>query len=192
MYGLTMAAIEQVAQQGLACVTHMNLEGILTLKQSYFEPRYILTIPLATQVHEDRLNAKSHASNGTICNILADVCKYKEFHQDNPGFFDATINTDNLQEGYNVLRSIVMAYGGMVPETPLTLSLSPSRASTTQQTSTTISPFEVHDTLFPPSVHASNSAPIPILAQPWSRPSSSNSLLGVRNPIKKVRTIHHI
>ena len=28
-YGLTMAAIEQVAQQGLACVTHMNIEVIL-------------------------------------------------------------------------------------------------------------------------------------------------------------------
>lgn len=26
LYGLTMAAIEQVAQQGLACVTHMSLE----------------------------------------------------------------------------------------------------------------------------------------------------------------------
>lgn len=26
MYGLTMAAIEQVAQQGLACVAHMTLE----------------------------------------------------------------------------------------------------------------------------------------------------------------------
>ena len=25
-YGLTMGVIEQVAQQGLACVTHMNLE----------------------------------------------------------------------------------------------------------------------------------------------------------------------
>jgi len=25
-YGLTMAAIEQVAQQGLACVTHMQLQ----------------------------------------------------------------------------------------------------------------------------------------------------------------------
>ena len=25
-YGLTMAAIEQVAQQGLACVTHMSIE----------------------------------------------------------------------------------------------------------------------------------------------------------------------
>ena len=25
-YGLTMAAVEQVAQQGLACVTHMSIE----------------------------------------------------------------------------------------------------------------------------------------------------------------------
>ena len=27
-YGITMAAIEQVAQQGLACVTHMSLEVV--------------------------------------------------------------------------------------------------------------------------------------------------------------------
>ena len=26
LYGLTMAAIEQITQQGLACVTHMSLE----------------------------------------------------------------------------------------------------------------------------------------------------------------------
>ena len=26
-YGLTMSAIEQVAQQGLACVTHMQLQA---------------------------------------------------------------------------------------------------------------------------------------------------------------------
>ena len=30
-YGLTMAAIEQVAQQGLACVTHMSIEVPITL-----------------------------------------------------------------------------------------------------------------------------------------------------------------
>ena len=104
MYGLTMAAIEQVAQQGLACVTHMSFEvstmcmyvkkyniiltnlsnntagtsykamqnyihdivlvefcvlsnkifnitqGVLSLKNTYFEPRYILTLPLTPQV----------------------------------------------------------------------------------------------------------------------------------------------
>ncbi len=28
-YGLTMAAVEQVAQQGLACVTHMSIEVLV-------------------------------------------------------------------------------------------------------------------------------------------------------------------
>ena len=61
-----MAAIEQVAQQGLACVTHMTLQvsslyvwyqlyclyyqGLLILKRCHFEPRYILTMPLTGQV----------------------------------------------------------------------------------------------------------------------------------------------
>ena len=73
-----------------------------------------------------------------------------------------------------------MAYGGITPETPLTLSLSASRP-TTQHTSTTISPIDTaqvqdHDALFPSVVKTSSSAPIqPVLAQPWSRPSSSSS-----------------
>jgi len=93
MYGLTMAAIEQVAQQGLACVTHMGIkvgiallllcpvhevyrgilylyynshviftctrspQGVLTLKKTHFEPRYILTLPLTAEVRTTLLQS---------------------------------------------------------------------------------------------------------------------------------------
>ena len=46
LFGLTIDAIETVAKEGLACVVHMELEGVLTLKNTYFEPRYVLVMPL--------------------------------------------------------------------------------------------------------------------------------------------------
>lgn len=91
-----------------------------------------------------------------------------------------------------------MAYGGISPETPLTLSLSASRP-TTQQSSTSLSTFDIHDntqpttavasTLLPSNVQPSNSSPIPILlAQSWSRPSSTSSN-NEQPQMKKVRYI---
>ena len=46
LFGLTIDSIEGVAKEGLACVVHMELEGVLTLKNTYFEPRYVLCMPL--------------------------------------------------------------------------------------------------------------------------------------------------
>uniref|UniRef100_A0A1X7VB09 Guanylate kinase-like domain-containing protein n=2 Tax=Amphimedon queenslandica TaxID=400682 RepID=A0A1X7VB09_AMPQE len=198
-YGLTMAAIEQVAQLGLACVTHMTLEGVLTLKRSHFEPRYILTLPLNSHIHEQRLRDKDHLTEDDVQQSLNDVRLYQQFHQDRAGFFDATINSDDIQEGYNMLQSIVMAYGDISPETPLTLSLSASRP-TTQHTSTTFSilsdnqegVLSLDTPLGPPPPHfipPSSSAPITVTAllpRPWSRPSSSGSIaMGTpQNPTK--------
>ena len=97
--------------------------------------------------------------------------------------------SDNLQEGYNTLQNIVMAYGDISPETPLTLSLSASRP-TTQHTSTTFSLSDIptHDGVFtqhplivPPSTSAPATAAA-VLPRPWSRPSSSGSV-GLAPPL---------
>lgn len=79
---------------------------------------------------------------------------------------------DSLHEGYSVLRTIVMAYGGITPETPLTLSLSASRP-TTHQTSSSFSTYEIPDhdttanTTMPTTAVGSSQYPPP-------RPSSEN------------------
>lgn len=139
-YGITMAAIEQVAQQGLACVTHMSLEGVMTMKNTHFEPRYILALPLTSQIHEQRLKAKGNYSDAEVKRSLEEVDKYRKIHQDNPGFFDTAINTDSLRDGYRQLRSLVMAYGDITPESPF--SLTSASNQTTQQTSTSVTSSE--------------------------------------------------
>ena len=42
-YGMTMAALEQVAQQGLACVTHMSIEVRKQLHNTYMYFAYVRT-----------------------------------------------------------------------------------------------------------------------------------------------------
>lgn len=45
------------------------------------------------QIYEERLRTKPYLSDEDITIMLTEVDRYREFHQNNPGFFDATINT---------------------------------------------------------------------------------------------------
>jgi Leucine-rich repeat (LRR) protein/guanylate kinase len=200
-YGLTMAAVEQVAQQGLACVTHMPIEGVLTMKNTHFEPRYILTLPLTAQVHEQRLRSSDRQySEAEVRQAVADVAVYQRLHQERPGFFDTAINTDSIREGYQQLRALVMAYGDISPESPLSMSqVSDTTVTSSQQTTPTLqlatpTPLQntetatphdaevVGDSEGPPSQLQPTTGPYPTpdvtskmkgMARVWSRPPSS-------------------
>ncbi|KAL5516355.1 hypothetical protein EMCRGX_G001652 [Ephydatia muelleri] len=69
------------------------MQGVLSLKKSHFEPRYILTAPLNPQIHEQRLKSKTEYTSEQIAAILREVHLYKTFHQERPGFFDSSLNT---------------------------------------------------------------------------------------------------
>jgi hypothetical protein len=45
MYGLTKDALEAVAIEEKAALTHMNLDGIRSMKLTQLQPRYVLIIP---------------------------------------------------------------------------------------------------------------------------------------------------
>ena len=45
-YGIQWDSIEAVARQGLACIMTMELEALLSFKQTYFEPRCVLVLTL--------------------------------------------------------------------------------------------------------------------------------------------------
>ncbi|XP_060555244.1 leucine-rich repeat and guanylate kinase domain-containing protein-like isoform X1 [Ruditapes philippinarum] len=127
-YGLQMESIESVAREGLACVVHMELEGVLTLKNTYFEPRYVLVMPLTEECHEKRLRDRGIYSEKQIEHTLVRADMYKTYNQNHPGFFDMMINggvqgkesVDDIQEAYKRLRRLVMDYLGIgVPSPPL-------------------------------------------------------------------------
>ncbi|XP_074644110.1 leucine-rich repeat and guanylate kinase domain-containing protein-like isoform X2 [Tubulanus polymorphus] len=117
-YGLTIDSMENVAKEGLASVVHMELEGVLTLKNSHFEPRYVLIMPLDKQVHERRLREMEIFSETEIDHTLKRSELYVKYNQENPGFFDMFVKSDDIAEAYTTLRRLVLNYLGIGTTSP--------------------------------------------------------------------------
>ncbi|XP_028414468.1 leucine-rich repeat and guanylate kinase domain-containing protein-like isoform X2 [Dendronephthya gigantea] len=115
LYGITREAIESVAGKGLACALHMEFEGVLSLKNTSFEPRYILILPETTKEHERRLREHSHYSESLIARALDRVEMYANVNREKPGFFDMTFVSDDLHELYRKLKMLVLDYLGLSP-----------------------------------------------------------------------------
>ncbi|XP_072257946.1 leucine-rich repeat and guanylate kinase domain-containing protein [Pyxicephalus adspersus] len=122
-YGLSREAVESVAREGLACCTHMEIEGVRSLKSSYFKPRYILLLPMNKEKYEGWLRRKGLFTRPEIDVAVSRVDMYIKIHQDCPGYFDAVINTDDLDEAYNELRLLVKDYLGLTEPGQSTQSL---------------------------------------------------------------------
>jgi guanylate kinase len=68
------------------------MQGVLTLKNTYFEPRYVLVMPLTEECHEKRLRDRGIYSEKQIEHTLVRADMYKTYNQNHPGFFDMMIN----------------------------------------------------------------------------------------------------
>ncbi|KAB0344264.1 hypothetical protein FD754_021190 [Muntiacus muntjak] len=93
-YGLSRDTIEGIARDGLASCVHMEIEGVRSLKHSYFEPRYILVVPMDKQKYEGYLRRKGLFSRVEIEFAVSRVDLYIKINQEYPGYFDAVINAD--------------------------------------------------------------------------------------------------
>lgn len=68
----------------------------MTLKNTYFEPRYVLIQPLAKSAHERRLRERDMYSDTQIDATLGRADMYAEYNREHPGFFDMMINSGEL------------------------------------------------------------------------------------------------
>ena len=101
--------MENIAREGLACVIQIELEvrsiisecrtirfsmiqGLLSIKQSHFEPRCVLLLPMDRSIHERRLQQQGF-DEGEIGMAVNRVELYAEYNRTHPGFFDAFIST---------------------------------------------------------------------------------------------------
>nr|XP_019606522.1 PREDICTED: leucine-rich repeat and guanylate kinase domain-containing protein isoform X1 [Rhinolophus sinicus] len=116
-YGLNRDTIEGIARDGLASCVHMEIEGVRSLKNSYFEPRYILVVPMNKKKYEGYLRRKGLFSRAEIEFAVSTVDLYVEINQTLPGYFDAVINADDLDAAYQQMSQLVREYLGLSKET---------------------------------------------------------------------------
>ncbi|XP_023565691.1 leucine-rich repeat and guanylate kinase domain-containing protein isoform X3 [Octodon degus] len=115
-YGLNRDTVEGIARDGLASCIHMEIEGVRSLKCSYFEPRYILVIPMNKEKYEGYLRRKGLFSRAEIEFAVSRVDLYIKINQKFPGYFDAVINADDLDVAYQKLSQLIREYLGLVEE----------------------------------------------------------------------------
>ncbi|XP_026957688.1 leucine-rich repeat and guanylate kinase domain-containing protein isoform X3 [Sagmatias obliquidens] len=120
-YGLSRDTIEDIARDGLASCVHMEIEGVRSLKHSYFEPRYILVVPMDKKKYEGYLRRKGLFSRIEIEFAVSRVDLYIKIHQKYPGYFDAVINADDLDVAYQTLSQLIREYLGLLEATAKSL-----------------------------------------------------------------------
>ncbi|XP_009955931.1 PREDICTED: leucine-rich repeat and guanylate kinase domain-containing protein [Leptosomus discolor] len=112
-YGLGRDTVESIAREGLATCVDLEIEGVRSLKNTYFKPRYILLVPTDKEKYEGHLRRKGLFSRPEIEEAVSRVDMYLKISQDFPGYFDAVVNTDEVDEAFTELSFLVKAYLGL-------------------------------------------------------------------------------
>lgn len=63
------------------------------MKNTYFEPRYVLILPMSKEAHEKRLLDIGLYSEKQIEYTLDRAEMYSAYNETHPGFFDTTIDS---------------------------------------------------------------------------------------------------
>ncbi|NWV86271.1 LRGUK protein, partial [Dasyornis broadbenti] len=108
-YGLARDTVESIAREGLAACVHLEIEGVRSLKNTYFKPKYVLLVPKDKGKYEEHLRRTGLFSRPEIEQAVARVDLYLQINQDCPGYFHAVINTDELDEAFTEL-SLLMKF----------------------------------------------------------------------------------
>ncbi|XP_077639286.1 leucine-rich repeat and guanylate kinase domain-containing protein [Lonchura striata] len=132
-YGLARDTVESIAREGLATCVHLEIEGVRSLKNTYFQPRYVLLVPRDKWKYGERLRRTGLFSRTEIAEALARVDTYLQINQDFPGYFHALINTDELEEAFTELTHLVKVYLGLEPPDSLDVQGTKGRAASRNQ-----------------------------------------------------------
>ena len=111
-YGLSAREIEAAAADGVASVICMELEGVLSLKRTAYQPRIVLISPMESVKHENRMRERARYTEPLIALATKRTEMYNKYHADNHGTFDLAINSSDLDSAFTKLNQLVEYYGG--------------------------------------------------------------------------------
>ncbi|NXO73124.1 LRGUK protein, partial [Phainopepla nitens] len=112
-YGLGRDTVESIAREGLGTCVHLEIEGVRSLKNTHFRPRYILSVPEDKRKYEEHLRRTGLFSRPEIEEAVARVDMYLQINQDFPDYFHAVIITDELEEAFTKLTHLINVYLGL-------------------------------------------------------------------------------
>ncbi|KAI3379404.1 hypothetical protein SNEBB_010471 [Seison nebaliae] len=147
-YGLQYETLETIALTKSPILTFCALEGLLSWRQTHFKPTAILILPTNILKYQNNLTR----TNFNVEEVVKCVKWYRDFHDDNSGYFDNIISCDNFDDTVINAVNIVKAFietGTVISTTANRTEFSEistyveSRIPTEKKTSTERQTFEI-------------------------------------------------
>jgi len=107
MYGTSVKAVEDVADDGKICLLEIDLQGAESIKSLGMEAKFIFitTSGDTLSILKDRLHNRGSESKEQVEKRLAAAKRELKFLDDNPEFYDFVLENDDLEEAYKRLVS---------------------------------------------------------------------------------------
>ncbi|CAG8463139.1 5204_t:CDS:2 [Diversispora eburnea] len=104
LYGTSIAAVKEVAQQGKFCILDIELEGVKLVKKTDLNARFVFIAPPSLEVLEKRLRDRGTESEDAIQARL-DAAKKELAYAAEEGSHDLIVVNDNLDKSSNSIVS---------------------------------------------------------------------------------------
>lgn len=106
-YGTTIAAIQAVVQTGKRCILDIELEGVMNVKKTDLNARFVFIQPPSLEELAQRLRSRNSDSEEAIRTRLETAKKELEYAQN--GGHDQIIVNDDLSTAYQELEHFIFS-----------------------------------------------------------------------------------
>ncbi|EEB09629.1 guanylate kinase [Schizosaccharomyces japonicus yFS275] len=107
MYGTSVMAIDDVIQHQKTPLLDIDMQGVMQVKKSELNARYLFIAPPSVECLEQRLRGRGTESEESISKRLAQAIAEIEYSKQ-PGNFDGIVVNDNLDTAYKQLEQFCL------------------------------------------------------------------------------------
>ncbi|KAK3673841.1 guanylate kinase [Recurvomyces mirabilis] len=104
LYGTSIAAVKNVAEQGRVCILDIEMEGVKQVKKTDLNARFVFLQPPSVEVLEQRLRGRGTDKEEAIRERLEQAEKEIEFSK-TEGVHDRIIVNDELERAWGEFRA---------------------------------------------------------------------------------------
>ena len=107
-YGTTIAAVQKVSQDNRKCILDIDSQGVLLVKKTTLNARFLFIAPPSLQELERRLRARQTDTESAIQQRL-DAAKGEMEMSEREGMHDLIVTNDDLERAYTQVEEFCMA-----------------------------------------------------------------------------------
>jgi guanylate kinase len=108
-YGTTIAAVEAVAKTGRKCILDIEMEGVINVKKTSLNARFLFISPPSMEELARRLQTRNTDSEDAVLKRLETAAKELEYAKTDRNAHDKIIVNDNLDKAYAEFEEFVLA-----------------------------------------------------------------------------------